>query len=115
MDKILHLNNMCDIQKEMKKIGVSISGMNMMTNKFLFFIMKMNNISFGYANILKQQMLSIGGEVAVSKGCFNGDSQKTDILIGGTLHQYSQLIHKMKLQCENELASRIKILVNKNG
>ena len=112
MDKVLYLKNMIDVQKEMKKIGVSISGINIMTNKFLFLVVKLKGISFGCANMLKQQMLSIGGEVAVAKDVANGDVQTTDILIGGTVEQYPQLIRKLKLQCEIELANRIQILVN---
>ena len=115
MNKILRLKNIFDVQKEMRKIGVSAIGINIMTNKFLYIVIKLKNIYFGYANILKQEMLSIGGEVAVSKGCFNGDNQTTDVLIGGTVKQYLQLIPKLRQQDEIELAGKIQILVNKNG
>ncbi|MEK6954784.1 MAG: hypothetical protein AABX01_07260, partial [Candidatus Micrarchaeota archaeon] len=49
-------------------------------------------------NILKQEMLSIGGEVVVSKYTVNCSKPQTDVLIMGTLRHFYRLIQKMKVQ-----------------
>ena len=68
-----------------------------MIPKAVFKCIKLKNISNRAANILKQEMLSKGGEAAVAKEAL--DSQgSTDVLLMGTLKQYRLLIAKLKLQ-----------------
>ena len=49
------------------------------------------------ANIIKQEMLSKGGEAAVSKEALYGEGH-TDVLLMGTLKQYRLLVKKLRLQ-----------------
>jgi len=50
------------------------------------------------ANILKQEMLSLGGDVAVARDTLTGKIKKTDCLIMGTLSQYNRLKEKLNNQ-----------------
>ena len=82
----------------MHDIGVDPYGARIMLPKalnFLILLKGMNNIS---ANILKQEMLSLGGDTAVARGALTGRVKKTDILIIGSLTQLDSLSDKLKRQ-----------------
>ncbi|HLD82529.1 MAG TPA: dihydropteroate synthase, partial [Candidatus Omnitrophota bacterium] len=46
----------------------------------------------------KQEMLSVGGDVAVAKGALTGVTKKTDCLLMGNLSQFNRLFEKLKKQ-----------------
>ena len=50
------------------------------------------------ANLLKQEMLSKGGEAALTHGAADWSVERTDALLMGTLKQYRLLLAKLKLQ-----------------
>ena len=66
-----------------------------MAPKAIFKAIKMKNIVLQDAIIIKQDMLSIGGEVAISKDAFKSQEEKADILIMGTLKQLNELVVKL--------------------
>ena len=82
----------------MNKIGVEQEGISYMKEKAIFRRILVKDVRNSMANIIKQDMLSIGGEVAVNKGCVNCTVDKSDILIMGTLRQIRRLVKKMKTQ-----------------
>ena len=55
----------------------------------------LENIILQDAIIIKQDMLSIGGEVAVPKNTFELHKETGDILIIGTIKQLYELIEKL--------------------
>ncbi len=82
----------------MRELAVSPYGVHYMAPKLVFRVVRVNGISSKAANILKQDMLSIGGEVAVAEGVAGFSPEPSDCIIGGTLRQYELLIKKLKLQ-----------------
>jgi len=50
------------------------------------------------ANILKQQMLSLGGEAVVGRGVVNCSQEYTDVLLLGTVAIYEALVYKLQVQ-----------------
>jgi len=82
--------------KEMEKIGAS--GIDIMLPKSIFRVVKLHSVRNAIANIIKQEMLSIGGEAAVNKGTVNCSVPETDILLMGTLKHYDLLIRKLRIQ-----------------
>ncbi len=96
--RIFSFNNQNEIKKIMHDIGVDPYGAKIMLSKalnFLIFIKNVNNIA---ANILKQEMLSLGGDAAIARGALTGKIKKTDILIIGSLGQFNSLKYKLKFQ-----------------
>lgn len=81
----------------MNEIGVSSEGQEYMLPKTFFHCLKLKNIPCKAANLIKQEMLSKGGEAAVSKNTLFAEGF-TDILLMGNLKQYRQLINKLKIQ-----------------
>ncbi|MFZ7101366.1 MAG: hypothetical protein ACOWWO_01740 [Peptococcaceae bacterium] len=72
------------------------------------------NIYCGAANILKQEMLSLGGEVAVHKYAVNCKEQYGDVLILGTYKEYKLLFRKLAAQHWKlkELGQELKMTIN---
>ncbi|MBU0580833.1 MAG: dihydropteroate synthase [Candidatus Margulisbacteria bacterium] len=82
----------------MKKIGVDPKGIQIMQPKGISYALKIKGISSAAANILKQEMLSRGGEVALPWQALNKPKSFVDILLFGTKNQYQHLINKIKIQ-----------------
>ncbi len=96
--KIVEINNINDAQIKMQEIGVDKEGLKWMVNKAIFKVIKVENINNKAANILKQEMLSLGGEVAISYKILEFKEGYSDVLIMGTLKQYSLLVDKLQIQ-----------------
>lgn len=87
-----------ELKDEFKKIDVDKRGLEIMLPKGKFYLLKIEGMSAINANIVKQQMLSIGGEAAVARGAIEARVDKSDCIIMGTSAQYNNLIEKLKLQ-----------------
>jgi len=96
--RIFSSNNVSEIKKVMHDIGVDPYGIKIMLPKTATFLIRLNEITNISANILKQEMLSLGGDVAVARGALTGNSKKNPCLIIGQENQLRSLIHKLKLQ-----------------
>lgn len=99
---------------EMKKIGVEEKGIQIMLPKSRNITLKIKDLPYPAANILKQQMLSVGGECAVSKHALLNSGGKTDVLLIGDKRHYSVLIEKLKNQyfALDELGEEIRKFIN---
>jgi len=82
----------------MQEIRVDSYGIGIMLAKAEHYLIRLNIVSNISANILKQEMLSLGGDVAVARGALTGSVNKTDCLLMGTLAQFSRLNQKLKNQ-----------------
>jgi len=96
--QILQINCRQKINKIMHDIGVDPYGIKIMLPKATNFLIRLNSISHTCANILKQEMLSSGGDAAIARGAITGKLKKTDCLLIGNLAQINSLIKKLKLQ-----------------
>jgi dihydropteroate synthase len=82
----------------MRKIRVDEYGIRIMVPKAITRLVRVNAVSNITANILKQEMLSLGGDVAVARGALTGKTKKTDCLLIGSLAQFSRLRGKLVRQ-----------------
>lgn len=108
--RILHIDNMHDAKEEIRKIGVDASSIPWLSPKALFITMKIENVSAYCANIIKQEMLGKGGDVAINRGALSLSVETSDILLMGTYNQYRRLIYKLGMQTGPllEIANEIK-------
>lgn len=86
-----------EARRFMEEIGVDQAGYAYMEPKAVFRCIKLKNIPCRSANIIKQEMLSKGGEAAVKRDALSSVGH-TDVLLMGTLKQYRLLIKKLKVQ-----------------
>jgi dihydropteroate synthase len=87
-----------EVEKNMHDIGVDPDGAKIMLPKASSLLIRLRAINNIAANILKQEMLSLGGDAAIARGALTGKIRKTDILIIGQLAQLGSLTQKLKLQ-----------------
>ena len=69
-----------------------------MVGKALHLVVRLKEVKNYEANILKEEMLLLGGEVAVPPGMVDCKRSKGDVLVMGTLKQFIELLNVMKLQ-----------------
>ncbi len=79
-------------------IRVSGAGIDIMEKKALFRVLRVRGLDIRAANILKQEMLSRGGEVAASREVYELHGGNADCLVMGTLTQFERLLPKLKQQ-----------------
>jgi dihydropteroate synthase len=82
----------------LRHIRVSGAGIDIMEKKALFRVVRVRGLDVRAANILKQEMLSRGGEVATSREVYELHGGCADCLIMGTLTQFEHLLPKLKQQ-----------------
>ncbi|MCG2708047.1 MAG: dihydropteroate synthase, partial [Candidatus Omnitrophica bacterium] len=82
----------------MREIGVDPYGIKIMLPKASTFLIRANAVNNIAANILKQEMLSLGADAAIARGALTGKTKKTDVLLIGELTQFVALANKLKIQ-----------------
>lgn len=87
-----------ELRELMTKIDVHPGGMAIMVPKGLFCWVYISGVTCGAANILKQEILAVGGEGAVGREVANCLAKKTDVLVMGTVRQTVSLADKLLLQ-----------------
>ena len=84
-----------NIKREVNLIGADLVTIPIFEAKSQIIPIKIYDVIPAAANILKQEMLSLGGDAIVHKYTINCKIDKTDVLLLGTLKHYKQL--KIKL------------------
>ena len=85
----------------MKRIGVTESAITHLSEKCKVHTVLVENISPREAMILKQEMLSIGGDCAVPKECILNNLMYIDIILIGNSIQLKYLVKNLKQQVFN--------------
>ena len=98
MNRILFIDSIEDSRRELKKIGVSSRGIEVMAPKAIGLSIKLTNVRIGAANILKQEMLSVGGDAAVARGVVNGKTEISAVILLGNVDKIQKLIKKLENQ-----------------
>jgi len=92
---IIEIKTLKEAKEAIRKIGSDSNSIDIMAPKVISKVIKLENIVLQDAIIIKQDMLSIGGEVAVPKDTFKLINKTGDILIIGTLKQLNELVKKL--------------------
>lgn len=105
-----------DALRELQRVGVDPHGIAAMLPKMEHFIIGIEGLTCKVANIMKQEMLSIGGDVAVARGSVGCTIETTDALVMGTLKQIHRFIDKLASQPFGlrALAEEMKSLLKRN-
>jgi len=96
--RVISIENTDRAGREMLAIGADKTGVDIMSPKALFRAVKLKNVPVTAANVLKQDMLSAGGEAATSYGTIDHSDRQTDMILFATLSQYSRLFEKLAKQ-----------------
>ncbi len=96
--RILSLRNERGVKGQLRKIGVSREGEKILSQKTHLYLIKLEGISSQAANLLKQEMLSVSGDVAVKKEVVAFTTSKSDVLLIGTQAQYKRIFPRLRCQ-----------------
>ena len=84
------------IRTEMEKLEVHPAGIGLMVPKAAVLPLKLLSIRTPAANIIKQEMLSLGGDCVNPKGTINCSLDREDVILLGNRRQYQALKQKLK-------------------
>lgn len=96
--RVLTVDSVEEVKREIQGIGATPYGTGVMTPKGVYRLVKVEGVRTPAANIMKQEMLSCGGEVATAREVVTLETERTDVLVMGTLRQFDQLLRKLSLQ-----------------
>ena len=84
--------------RELERIGADPGGVGMMAGKTLTRCVHLPALQCRQANILKQELLSLGGDAAVARGTVACSITSTDVILIGTDKQLQLLCGKLMAQ-----------------
>ena len=94
--RIEKLSNDVDAKELLKKLGVDSGGVSILASKMKHHIIQIKDLHVGAANILKQDALSIGADLAVPRGTVIAKEPLVDCILIAT-HQQLKILSKKEL------------------
>ena len=94
--RCLHIMNANEAIQQMKKVGVDPTGVKLMAGKTLHFNLRIEGIDPRTANLLKQEMLSVGGDAALDRRGLDCSTPSTNAILIGTQKQFEKLTSKLE-------------------
>ncbi|TWH58863.1 dihydropteroate synthase [Desulfitobacterium sp. LBE] len=94
----ISLNNETEAKKAMQQIGSDPGGIAHMVGKPIGRALKLENVPLPAAHIIKQEMLSLGGDAAVHRNVIVNKIEASDILLVGTAKHFRRLSQKLAAQ-----------------
>jgi dihydropteroate synthase len=94
----LHFYTSHEALRVLKKIDVDPYGIDAMLPKMSHCNILLEGIKCNVANIIKQEMLSLGGDAAVSRSSVSCSVAETDVVIMGTEKQLRRFADKISVQ-----------------
>jgi dihydropteroate synthase len=98
---VLEVKTPQDAAMAMRKLGATGVGSQVMKNKSIHLILRIRNLTTTEALIMKQEMLSRGGDAALTRDAVSHETETTDILVMGTLLQFERLAKKLEGQARS--------------
>jgi len=96
--KIKTLSTDIEIKKYLQRINVDHGGISILEAKGKSYFILIEDLHVGAANILKQDALSIGADVAVPRGTIIAQDPSVDVMIIATKRHLEKLVKKLKAQ-----------------
>lgn len=114
---IRSIDQISEAEKELKKLGVHEYGVSLMSKKMIRRVIYLKDLDIKAANILKQEILALGGDLALPREASLLRGKKTDGILIVNLNTLAIFLAKLVLQPFGlaDLASKIeKLLENYN-
>ncbi|WP_135606790.1 dihydropteroate synthase [Methanococcoides sp. NM1] len=98
---VLDISDPDDAALAMRNIGVTGTGSTIMKDKTVNRVLRVSNITTTEALIIKQEILARGGDAALERDAVSHETEKTDVIVMGTLLQVRKLADKLECQARN--------------
>ena len=96
--RLLDIQKADDAAALMRQIGTDVHGVSLMKNKMVHYNFRVGPLPPAAANIIKQEMLSVGGEAAVTRGVINCSANDSDAILSATRKQFRKFCQKLRAQ-----------------
>jgi dihydropteroate synthase len=96
--RLIDAQNMEEAGRSLAMIGADERGIAKMAAKGLARAIKLERVPLRVAHILKQEMLSLGGDAAVHREVITNGVDTTDVMLLGTVAQLRKLAKKLDVQ-----------------
>lgn len=96
--RAMALADAAEAAEALAEIGADPRGVEIMKEKAVFRVVKVEAVPLRAANLLKQAFLAHGAEAAVSRGTAALAAESTDMLLMGTLAQYRAILRRLRAQ-----------------
>jgi len=96
--RVLTIDTIESVRQALKAMRVSPEGIDIMSPKAVYRLVKITDIDCRAANIIKQEMLARGGEAAAPYELYKLDTRKIDMVLMGTARQFDALLYKLERQ-----------------
>ena len=96
--RCLHLNSEKEAMDALIQADVDPYGIQAMLPKMFHLNIVIDGLECRVANIIKQEMLSLGGDAAVARGTVACSVTRTDVILMGTLKQMQRFADKISAQ-----------------
>ena len=96
--RYLHLTSEKEALDALKGADVDPYGIQAMLPKMFHLNIVLDGLECRVANIIKQEMLSLGGDAAVARGTVACSVARTDVILMGTLKQMQRFAEKISAQ-----------------
>jgi dihydropteroate synthase len=93
-----HLSNTVNLLPFLKKMGVDGGGVSILAQKGTLHLIYIKDLHVGAANILKQDALSVGADLAVPRGTVMATTPRVEALLIANERQLRQLAQKERAQ-----------------
>lgn len=93
--RLLAVTSREEAERELARVGVDPRGIGMMSPKMFTRCIHLSRLLCRQANILKQEMLGLGGDAAVARGTVACSIDATDVILMGTEKQLRRLCDKL--------------------
>lgn len=94
--QFISLDSLTAARKEIQRIGSDPKSLDIMAPKAVFKVIRFEHVILQDAIIIKQDMLSLGGEVAIPREAFELKKNPGSILVMGTVSQLRELSEKLQ-------------------
>ncbi|MGZ5208420.1 MAG: dihydropteroate synthase [Sulfuricurvum sp.] len=93
-----HLSSSINLKNALQELGVDGGGVSILESKGKIHLVSIQDLHVGAANILKQDALSIGADLAVPKGTVTASQPRVNALLIANERQLRELVQKEKAQ-----------------
>ncbi len=96
--RVLEAETLAEIAREIERTGSDPEGVGIMTRKGRIFAVRLDSVSLKASPILKQEILSVGGDAAHARGVADHSVAESPVVLLATWGQYLRLLPKLRRQ-----------------
>jgi len=96
--RVLEWDDLAEIAREVERTDSDPEGVGIMTRKGRVFPVRLSDVSLKASPLLKQELLSVGGDAAHARGIADHSVPSSGVLLLATWGQYRRLLPKLRRQ-----------------